>query len=86
MHSPPDNENEPDTAAADNGSASAIKRATISEEDRGVFGLEYDNTVGKKHTMRLDATTYEKALREARSFLGINEHDHDEAGDQWVVE
>ena len=63
-----------------------MKRATISEQDRGIFGLEYDNTLGQKHTMRLDATTYEKAVREARSFLGINEHDHDEAGDPWVVE
>ncbi len=63
-----------------------MKRAIISEQDRGVFGLEYDNTVGKKHNMRLDAATYEKAVREARAFLGINEDDHDEAGDHWVVE
>jgi hypothetical protein len=72
--------------APEGNAASAIKRATISEQNLGVFGLEYDNTLGKKHTMRLDATTYEKALREARSYLGISEDDHDEAGDQWAVE
>lgn len=78
--------NEPAASGANVDTPRAMKCATISEQSRGVFGLEYDNTLGKKHTMRLDATSYEKALREARSYLGINEHDHDEAGDQWVVE
>ena len=63
-----------------------MKQATILDEVGGVFGLEYDNTVGKKHTMRLDAATYEEALREARSFLGILENDRDEDGDLWAVD
>ena len=63
-----------------------MKRATIFDEVGGVFGVEYDNTIGRKHTMRLDAATYEEALLEARAFLGIAENDQDEAGDQWTVE
>jgi hypothetical protein len=63
-----------------------MKLATILDEGPYKFALEYENTLGKKNQMRLDAETYEKALREARSFLGINQDDHDEAGDQWAVE
>jgi hypothetical protein len=63
-----------------------MKTAFIFDEGSGVFGLEYDNTIGKKHSMRLDARTYEQALREARSFLGIQANDRDEAGDRWAVE
>jgi hypothetical protein len=35
--------------------------------------------------MRLDALTYEEALHEARSYLGIKDDDRDEAGDQWTM-
>jgi len=63
-----------------------MKFATILDVAPGRFALEYDNTVGRKNQMRLDAGTYQNALREARSFLGINEDDHDEAGDQWAIE
>ena len=63
-----------------------MKRATILDEGPRQFALQYDNTVGRKNQMRLDAKTYENAIREARSFLGINEEDQDEAGDQWAVE
>jgi hypothetical protein len=63
-----------------------MKRATILDQGRDQFALEYENTLGKKNQMRLDAFTYEKAIREARSFLGIKMDDHDEAGDQWTVE
>ena len=63
-----------------------MKHATIVDEGPGQFALQYDNTLGRKNQMRLDAATYEKAIREARSYLGINENDHDEAGDQWAVE
>ena len=63
-----------------------MKRAVILDESFGRFALEYDNTVGKKNQMRLDAATYERAIREARTFLGINEADRDEAGDCWTVE
>ena len=50
-----------------------------------IFTLEYDTTIGTKHTMRLEATTYERAIREAKSFLGINENDCDEHGETWEV-
>ena len=83
---PPDNLSEPAIAEVVEVSFKVPKCATVSEQESGVFTLEYDNTVGKKHSMRLDAATYEKALREARSYLGIDEGGLDEAGDQWVVE
>ena len=63
-----------------------MKRAVILDQPQGQFALEYDNTLGRKNRMRLDAETYDEAIREARSFLGINEDDHDEAGDRWSVE
>ena len=63
-----------------------MKRAVILDQPQGQFALEYDNTLGRKNQMRLDAETYDEAIREARSFLGINEDDHDEAGDCWSVE
>lgn len=56
------------------------------DERRGEFGLEYDNTLGKKNTMRLEAMTYERAIREARSYLGIKDDNHDEDGNVWDVE
>jgi hypothetical protein len=48
--------------------------------------MEYEDTLGRKSRMRLDASTYLSAIREARSYLGINPDDRDEAGDQWAVE
>jgi hypothetical protein len=63
-----------------------MKRATILDQGRDQFALEYEDTLGRKNQMRLDAFTYEKAIREARSFLGVNQDDFDEAGDQWIVE
>jgi hypothetical protein len=63
-----------------------VKFARILDEDGGVFGLEYDNTLGKKNTMRLDALSYENALREARSFLGINAEDRDAEGAHWNID
>ena len=63
-----------------------MKCATILDQAAGQFALEYDNTLGRKNQMRLDAATYENALREARSFLGISDDDCDEAGDQWAIE
>jgi len=62
-----------------------MKIATILDQGRGAFGLEYDNTLGKKNTMRLEAATYEKAIQEAKSFLGIKEDNHDEDGSLWDV-
>jgi len=63
-----------------------MKRATVIDQGPQQFALEYDNTVGRKHHMRLDAETYAKALVEARSYLSIDENDRDPAGDQWTVE
>lgn len=62
-----------------------MKIATILEETRGEFGLEYDNTLGKKNTMRLEAGNYEKAIREAKAFLGINGDDRDADGHLWEI-
>ena len=63
-----------------------MKTARILDQDNDGFGLEYDNTRGDKNTMRLDALTYERAIREARSFLGIKQDDRDEDGTLWEVE
>ena len=63
-----------------------MKRATIVDQGRDQFALEYENTLGRTNHMRLDAATYERAILEARVFLGIGENDRDEAGDQWTVE
>lgn len=63
-----------------------MKLATILDQDDGVFGLEYENTLGKKNRMRLDAVSYERAIREAKSFLDIGEDDLDGDGMLWQVE
>jgi hypothetical protein len=63
-----------------------MKTARILDEEDDSFGLEYDNTLGQKNTMRLDASTYEKAIQEAKSFLGINLENLDGDGDTWEIE
>jgi hypothetical protein len=63
-----------------------MKIARILDENDGRFGLEYENTLGKKNTMRLEAFSYESAVREAKSFLGINPDDRDADGAQWDIE
>ena len=63
-----------------------MKCALIIDEGPGQFALEYENTLGRKLQMRLDASTYEGAVREARSYLGIKLDDLDAAGDQWALE
>ena len=63
-----------------------MKTARILDEDGdGFFVLEYDNGRGTKSTMRLEASTYENAVREAKTFLEIKEDDFDEDGDQWEI-
>jgi hypothetical protein len=64
----------------------AMKTAIIRDQDDDSFVLEYDNNVGKKHTMRLDAATYERAVREAKSFLGINQDNVDADGTVWAID
>jgi hypothetical protein len=80
------NSDETRSAAPPATQALRVKFARILDEEDGEFALEYDDTRGQKNTMRLDALTYEGAVREARSFLGIQEDDHDEDGDLWAVE
>lgn len=63
-----------------------MKTAIILEEQEDGFLLEYDNNVGQKNTMRLDAITYPGAVREAKSFLGIDEEDLDGDGTQWKID
>ena len=63
-----------------------MKIARILDHDADTFAVEYDNTLGKKNRMRLEATTYEGAIRETRSFLGIDSRDRDADGTMWQVE
>ena len=63
-----------------------MKIARIQDEPGGAFRLEYDDTLGHKRNTRLDAMTYERAIREARSYLEIGEDDRDSEGTQWDVE
>ncbi len=63
-----------------------MKTARILNQEYDTFYLEYDGAPGKKNTMRLDAATYEKAIQEAKSFLDINEDNHDADGTLWEVE
>lgn len=63
-----------------------MKWGIILDEGPEQFALEYEDTLGRKNRMRLDARTYERAISEARSFLGIDQNERDPAGDQWVVE
>ncbi len=62
-----------------------MKRATILDQERGTFGLEYVDTLGRKNWMRLDATTYEQAIQEAKSYLEINADNYDRHGDEWEI-
>jgi hypothetical protein len=78
--------NDPTKAAPKMREGRPVKSARILDGDQDTFTLEYDNTLGRKNRMRLDAATYEKAIREAKSYLGIKEDNHDEHGDLWEVE
>jgi hypothetical protein len=83
---PPPNTHESTGAAALAVVPLRVKVARILDEDDGSFGLEYDDTRGQKNLMRLDALTYEGAIREARSFLEIRPDDCDVDGSLWTVE
>jgi hypothetical protein len=65
--------------------AAPVKRAVILYQDDDAFGVEYDNTIGTRNTMRLEATTYEDAILEIKSFLGI-EDNRDENGTVWEID
>ncbi len=63
-----------------------MKIARILDEEGGCFRLEYDNDLGHKLNMRLDALSYERALREAKGYLEVGEDDRDPEGTQWEIE
>lgn len=63
-----------------------MKTARILDLENDSFGLEYDNNLGKRNTMRLDAATYERAVREAKSFLGIDQENLDTDGTLWEID
>jgi hypothetical protein len=63
-----------------------MKTARILDEEDESFGLEYDNNLGQKNTMRLDAMTYERAVREAKTFLGIDMENLDGDGTTWEID
>ena len=63
-----------------------MKTARILDHEHDTFGLEYDDTRGTKNRMRLDSLTYEKAIQEAKLYLGINADNQDPDGDLWEVE
>ena len=63
-----------------------MKIARILDEGGGSFRVEYDNTRGHKQNTRLDALTYEQALREAKGYLEIDADDRDPEGNQWDIE
>jgi hypothetical protein len=65
---------------------SSMKIAKILDEEGGTFRLEYDNDRGNKQNTRLDALTYEQALREAKGYLEIGEDARDPEGTQWEIE
>jgi hypothetical protein len=60
-----------------------IKTAMILEEEDEAFLLEYDNNLGQKNTMRLDALNYCGAVQEARFYLGIDDKNLDGDGTEW---
>ena len=62
------------------------KIARVVDRPNGYFGLEYDNTRGEKNSMHLDALDYEAAIREAKSFLGIDDDNRDEEDVLWDLE
>jgi hypothetical protein len=63
-----------------------MKIARIQDEPGGTFRLEYEDTRGHKQNTRLEAMTYEQALREARSYLEIGEDGRDSEGAEWDIE
>ena len=62
-----------------------LKRAIILDQEDEAYGVEYDNSIGTRNTMRLEASTYEDAILEIKSFLGITEN-RDEEGTLWEID
>ena len=57
----------------------------LDEDSNGYFALEFENGRGATTTMRLEANSYEQAVREAKTFLGIKQNNHDEDGTLWDI-
>ena len=62
------------------------KLARILDQDDGSFCLEYPVRNGETTEMRLEATTFEGAIREAKSYLGIDEDNRDDKGAVWEID
>jgi len=63
-----------------------MKSARILDQEDDTFSLEYDDTLGRRNTMRLDALTYERAIQESRAYLEIDPTGHDADGNPWMLE
>jgi hypothetical protein len=79
---PPDLEKNADPGAS---LRNSMKRAIILDQEDEAYGVEYDNTIGTRNTMRLEATTYEDAILETKTFLGITEN-RDADGTVWEID
>jgi len=62
-----------------------VKRIIITEDDNSSFTAEYDNSIGAKNSMRLEATTYDEAVEEIKDFLGITDN-RDADGNVWEID
>lgn len=49
-----------------------MKTARMLDRENEGFGLGYDTDIGRRSTLHLAAVTDERAMREAKSFLGID--------------
>jgi CRISPR/Cas system-associated protein Cas7 (RAMP superfamily) len=70
----------------DNGAGnptSNVKLARIVDQDDDTFCLEYPTRSGETTMMRLEASTYEGAIREAKTYLEVGEDDRDATGAVW---
>ena len=63
--------------------AGKISLARILDQEDDSFCVEYPTHTCETSVMRLEATTYEGAIREAKSYLGIGEDNRDEKGFLW---
>jgi hypothetical protein len=66
--------------------AGKISLAKILDQEDDSFCLEYPTHAGATTVMRLEAATYEGAIREAKAYLGIGDDDRDEKGSLWQID
>jgi hypothetical protein len=60
--------------------------AKILDQEDDSFCLEYPKRNGETTVMRLEASTYEGAVREAKAYLGIGDDNRDEKGALWEID